>query len=958
MPQFPASMLERVSFLPESPGVYLWRGADGTVLYVGKAKRLRSRVRSYVASDHWESIKTRALMLQAESFDTIVVSTEAEALILEANLIKEHKPKYNIALRDDKSYPYIKVTVQEPYPRVFVTRQLVNDGGRYFGPYTDVGAMRRALNVVKRIFTVRSCNYDMPRVMPDRPCLDYHIGRCKAPCIFAQSQADYGAMIDEVVLFLDGRTDEVIRRVKDRIAVAANQLDFERAGELHDALQRLEHMEEPTMVMEVEGGDRDVVGYARDGDDACVALLRIRAGKLLARDQQFIDNVEGEDDATVLEAYLDGPYRLASERAGELLLPFAPADMELLDASLEARLHVPQRGARRDLVELATQNARHLLEESRLVGEETEERAADPVYELQRQLGLQRVPRSLVCFDISHAQGTDTVASCVWFQNGRPLRAEYRKFKVKTVEGIDDFASMAEVVTRFFRRRLEEQRPLPDLVVIDGGKGQLSSAHEAMVALGLDALPVISLAKREEEVFLPGRSDPILLRRRSPALKLLQQARDEAHRFAITFQRKRRAVRTITSELLRIPGVGDAKRRQLLQAFGSLHGVRAAPPEAIAALPGFSLLSAQKILDALAAEIPATIAAANAPQAAAPDQTAADVPDADRSIRPIQRAGSFDQRPTSERRTVSVWHLECSGCGQTMPGDVLASVCAACGQPYLVRYDSPFPGREAITSRWDMWRYAAILPLSEGEQPVTLGEGCTPVSAAPGLAREIGVASLWIKDEGLNPTASFKARGMSAAVTRALGLKVPGLVAPTAGNAGAALSAYGAAAGIPVRIYAPETTPSPILETIRTFGAELHLVQGHIGDAGKQARAFSAESGYFDVATLREPYRIEGKKTMGIEVAEQLGWRLPTHIIYPTGGGTGLIGMWKVFRELIDAGWLPRDTVLPQRWSSPRPTAAPRSSAPFRLARTTPRPGRTPPPTRPASGCPARSAIA
>ena len=602
MSRFPEPLLERISHLPESPGVYLWRDASGTVLYVGKAKRLRSRVRSYVGKDHADSLKTRALMQQVEAVETIMLPTEEAALILEANLIKEHRPKYNIALRDDKSYPYIKVTVQEPFPRVYVTRQLVNDGARYFGPYTDVGAMRRALNVVKRIFTVRSCNYDMPRVMPDRPCLDYHIGRCKAPCVLAQSQAEYGGMIDEVILFLDGRTDEVIRRVNDRMSLAVETLDFERAAEFRDVLRKLERMEEPTLVVDVEGGDRDVIGYARDGDEASIALLRIRDGKLLARDQQFVENLAEESDAAVLTAYLVGPYRIGPERARELMLPFTPDDAEVVSAALgNARLHVPQRGPRREIVELATQNARHLLEDARLAGEEPpDERAADPVYELQRQLGLQRVPRSLVCFDISHAQGTDTVASCVWFQNGRPARAEYRKFKVTTVDGVDDFASMREVVSRYFRRRLDESKTLPDLVVIDGGKGQLSFAQSALEDLGLGTLPIISLAKRDEEVFMPDRKDSVMLNRRSPALRLLKQARDEAHRFAITFQRARRSARTITSELLRIPGIGDARRRELLHAFGSLQGVKDATIEQLVALPGFSVKTAQKVLDAFA----------------------------------------------------------------------------------------------------------------------------------------------------------------------------------------------------------------------------------------------------------------------------------------------------------------------------------------------------------------------
>src|SRR3954468_16397682 len=322
--KFPEAILEKIPHLPESPGVYLWRDKDGTVLYVGKAKRLRSRVRNYVAGEHYESIKTRALMLSAAALETIVVPSEAHALILEANLIKEYKPKYNIALRDDKSYPYIKVTVAEPFPRVWVTRHLQDDGSRYFGPYTDVGMMRRALNVVKRIFTVRSCNFDMPKQMPERPCLDYFIKRCKAPCILAQTQGEYRAMIDEVLVFLEGRTNEVKRRVRQRMELAAESLDFERAAELRDALNHLEQMEEPTVVLSVEGGDRDVVGYARDGDDAAIALMRIRNGKLLARAQQFVENLSEETDGAVVTAYLVGPYRIGPERARELLLPFAP----------------------------------------------------------------------------------------------------------------------------------------------------------------------------------------------------------------------------------------------------------------------------------------------------------------------------------------------------------------------------------------------------------------------------------------------------------------------------------------------------------------------------------------------------------------------------------------------------------------------------------------------------------
>ena len=601
MPVLSDAIAAKLPHLPESPGVYLWKDGEGVVLYVGKAKRLRSRVRSYYATDHLESVKTRALMRQAMDVETIVVPTEAHALILEANLIKEYRPRFNIALRDDKSYPYIKVTIQEPFPRVFVTRRLIDDGAKYFGPYTDVGQMRRALNVVKRIFTVRSCNYDMPKEMPERACLDHHIGRCKAPCILAQTQDDYRAMIDEVLLFLDGRTDEVIRRVRDRMDDAATTLDFERAAELRDALRHLERMEEPTIIVEVEGADRDVIGYARDGDDACVAILRIRKGKLLARDHRFVENIEGENDAAVLSAYLARTYVMSNERASELLVPFDFEDREAIEASAHGtRVFAPQRGPRRELVDLAQQNARHLLEELKLSTLESEERATNPVYELGRELGLQRLPRAIVCFDISTAQGTDTVGSCVWFENGRPRRAEYRKFKVKSVVGTDDFASMNEVVGRYFRRRLDEQKPLPDLVVIDGGKGQLGAAADAIRALGLDSLQLVSLAKREEEIFVLGRSESVRLSRRSPGLRMLQQARDEAHRFAVTYNRQRRSIRTVTSELLTIPGIGPSKRRLLLQTFGSVQGVRDATVDRIAALPGFSVASAQRLLDSLA----------------------------------------------------------------------------------------------------------------------------------------------------------------------------------------------------------------------------------------------------------------------------------------------------------------------------------------------------------------------
>ncbi len=602
MMEIPDQIAMQLAHLPESPGVYLWKAADGTVLYVGKAKRLRPRVRSYWA-DQGQSPKTQMLMALVKDLETIVVPTETQALLLEYNLIKEHRPRFNILLRDDKTYPYVKVTVQEPYPRVFVTRRLLNDGARYFGPYTDVGAMRRALNLVKRIFTVRSCSWDMPDQMPERACLDYYIKRCKGPCIFAQSLEDYRAMIEEVLVFLDGRTDEVVRRVTARMHAASESMNYENAAELRDALLHLQNMEETTVILEVEGGDKDVVGYARDGEDACVSILRIRGGKLLGREHRFLEHIEDEPDPEILGASLVAGYLTSKERADELLIPFDFDDRTLLQEALgKTQVKIPERGSRRELIDLAEQNARHLLEEFKLAGLEADERAADPVYDLGRELGLHKIPRSLVCFDMSTAQGRDNVGSIVWFENGRPRRSEYRTMKVKSVDeahGPDDFASMREVVTRYFRRRLDEKKPMPDLVVVDGGKGQLSSAAEALAALELTSLPLISLAKREEEIFVSGKSEPMRLSRRSPALRLLQQARDEAHRTAVTYNRKRRTIRTVTSELLKIPGVGPVKRRALLTVFGSIQGVRDATPEQVAQLPGWSVAAATKMLEAL-----------------------------------------------------------------------------------------------------------------------------------------------------------------------------------------------------------------------------------------------------------------------------------------------------------------------------------------------------------------------
>jgi len=582
--------------------VYVWRGADGEVLYVGKAKRLRSRVRSYFASDFPDSPRNRLLQRLIADVDTIVVPSEAGSLILENNFIKEYRPRFNVRLKDDKSYPSIAVTLGDPFPRVLVTRQRDIPGARYFGPYTDVGQLRRTLAIIRRLYTVRSCQDRLPEDRRERPCLDFYIGRCRAPCMGWHDMPEYQRMVTDVVEFLEGRTQDVRVRVRQGMLEASGREDFERAREMRDALRWLDRLDEPASVEVMGTGDADVIGYARDGDDAVGVLIRVRGGRVLGREHRFLEGVEEEQDSAVLSAFLVRYYVPVEGRVRRLVIPMPPDEWDTLRELLpDTDWLVPRRGTAQRWLELADQNARHLLESLRIESFETEERAEDPVYALGRDLGLNIVPRSFICVDISHNQGRDTVGSLVWFEAGRPRKGEYRKFKIQGVGQQDDYAAIQEVLTRYLTRRRNEELPYPDLIVVDGGKGQLSAAVEATTQLGLQELPIVSLAKREEEVFLPGRPESLRLPRRSPSLRLLQRARDEAHRFGLAYNRKRRSQRTITSELLNVPGVGPTKRRRLLERFGSLAGVKSASVAELSAVPGFSRGLAERILDHLKA---------------------------------------------------------------------------------------------------------------------------------------------------------------------------------------------------------------------------------------------------------------------------------------------------------------------------------------------------------------------
>jgi len=600
---------DQLKSLPTRPGVYLFKDVGGEVVYVGKAGSVRPRVRSYFSASN-PSPKTREMMRHVVSLETIVVGSEAEALILEANLIKEYHPRFNIQLRDDKRYPYIKVTIKEPFPRVFVTRKLHDDGSRYFGPYTSVGVMRQALEVIKRLYTVRSCSYDLPREAPERPCLDYHIGRCLAPCVGLQDQSSYGEMIGEILKILDGDTEGVRDRVEGLMHEAAGGLEFERAGRFRDVLSGLDALARQQRVERLRGGDYDVVGLARDGDLAATVVLRIRSGVLLGRDTQRFSDVGEESDASLITTFASR-YYLSSGTGGtrrgthlprEILIPAAFEDRELVEeilsdeAGRRLRVYAPKKGAKVRLLELAADNARHALEDRLAALEQVEDRADAVLYDLRDRLDLKIVPRLIVCVDISHHQGAETVGSAVVFENGAPKKSEYRHMRVKGEWGNDDYRSMAEVVSRYFRRRVDEERPIPDLLVVDGGKGQLGAARGALQELGVTDVALAALAKRDEVIFRPDQSNPIRLGRKSPALHLLQRLRDEAHRFAVSYNRKLRKKRTLRSDLSAIPGIGPERQKILLSRFGSVRGVRAANAREIARLPGISEMLAVRIL--------------------------------------------------------------------------------------------------------------------------------------------------------------------------------------------------------------------------------------------------------------------------------------------------------------------------------------------------------------------------
>ena len=603
--------LAHAARLPAKPGVYLFKGAGSRtrpeILYVGKAKSLRARVQSYLGKGRDPSIKTRELVRRTQRVETLVAGSEAEALILEANLIKEYQPRFNIQLRDDKKYPYIKVTVQERFPRAWVTRTVREDGSRYFGPFASVGRVRQALEAVMRLHFVRSCRYDLPSESPPRPCLDYHIGRCRAPCAGRQTEAEYRRMIDRIVQVLSGDVAGVQAMVEDEMRKAAADMEFERAAHLRNVLAGLDGIARQQRVQVLGGGDQDVLGLARDGEGAAAVLIRIRNGVLIGRETYLMTGADGEPDEALVarfasHAYLSSGVATLDQLPREVLLPAGFPDQHLLEAVLSEKasrkvvVRVPQRGAKAKVLELAVANARHALADRARKGDGGAPRTDDVLYELQDRLGLKVVPRLIACFDVSHTQGAETVAAGVLFENGEPRKSGYRHMRIRGRWGNDDYRSIAEAVHRYFARLAEGEGPLPDLAVIDGGKGQLGAAREALAQLGLDGVAVAALAKREERVYLPGLADGLRIPRTARSLHLLQRVRDEAHRFASGYNRKLRSRRTIRSELGDVPGVGPKRQQALLSRFGSVRAVRAASADEIGRVPGFSEAMGVRIL--------------------------------------------------------------------------------------------------------------------------------------------------------------------------------------------------------------------------------------------------------------------------------------------------------------------------------------------------------------------------
>jgi len=592
-----ADLREAVARFPDSPGVYLMKNRRGRVIYVGKAKNLSTRVRSYVQRPESLDPKTAALMGSVSSVDYIATNTEVEALVLECSLIKEHRPRYNIRLKDDKRYPYLKLALGERFPRLVLVRRVLNDGAEYFGPYTDGTAVRRTLRSIRSIFPLRDCGGDRFRAGAARECLNFHIRRCRAPCTGRISEGEYREIVEQVRLFLRGRNEKLRASFHERMWTLAREKRYEEAAAARDQIEAFTRISERQLAVSPKGTDEDFVAMAQEGNLYCGVVLKVREGTILGSESFLIPASAGESGGAVFDAFFELYYHSAAE-----VPPRIYSERPLIERGLVAewlsekagrsvKILVPRRGDKADLIKLARKNASlHLLSETRSASP-----TAPVLRELKEALGLAVTPVRIEAYDISNIQGAEAVGSMVSFVNGRPVKAGYRHFKIRSVEGADDFAMMREVLARRLGHLREGKERHPDLILVDGGRGQVSAARRAMGELEISGIPVIGLAKKEEEIHLEGSEAPLRLPRRSNALRLLQRIRDEAHRFAVTYHRKLRGKRLRVSELDGIAGIGAGRKTALLVEFGSVEALRAATVERIASVPGIGGSLAKKI---------------------------------------------------------------------------------------------------------------------------------------------------------------------------------------------------------------------------------------------------------------------------------------------------------------------------------------------------------------------------
>ena len=600
-------ILEQLKQLPTAPGVYLMKDTAGSIIYVGKAANLFKRVRSYFTSKQKLSAKAQRMVSRVRDIDFFVTSSEQEALILELNLIKRHRPRYNVSLKDDKTFPYLKIDIDNDWPRVYVTRRLEQNGGRYFGPFASAKSVRQTLKVLKEIFPFRSCTKNITGSAP-RPCLQHHIQHCLGPCIGAVSKDEYAEVIRQIVLFLEGKQEKVVRELESRMEEAARALDFEKAALLRDRIRAVRQVIEGQRLATRVRGEQDVIAFVQDKGRAYAQVFFVRSGRLVGRESFILEGTRSEEPSRIMTSFVEQFYHSAPGVPPLLLLQYPLEDKAVIEDWLHrkrgasVRIQVPRRGSRKELVDIVAENARQGLEQlkiKRLAAPNVLKAALD---EIRRELKLPRLPSRLEGYDISNIQGKLAVGSMVVFEQGSPRTSCYRRFRIKTVSGADDYAMLTEVLGRRFKRlssAADDWAVLPDLILIDGGRGQLNAALSAIDKAGAGPVPIASLAKENEEIFIPRRAKPVVLPRSSPGLQLLERLRDEAHRFALGYHQKIRSRAGITSALDAVPGIGPKRRRALLKQFGSLAGIRRASPEELAAVENMNPNLAKKVKECL-----------------------------------------------------------------------------------------------------------------------------------------------------------------------------------------------------------------------------------------------------------------------------------------------------------------------------------------------------------------------